>query len=141
MDWWIRISDYEREMIFITAEIKEKMITRFPKEIDERIYFQDINLSQISIIQEYYKYLNLGLYSKASELINGSEVFCYGAWLLNMFEDRLCVIGEYISNLEPVKLNLLYGTTEPTDEDLEDDISWIDWKERMIWCDRTNRNG
>lgn len=102
------------------------MVTKFPKEIDERIYFQDINLSQIPIMQEYYKYLSLGLYTKASELINSSEAFCYGAWLLNMFEDRLYIIGDYISKLEPVKLNLLYVGVEPADKDLEDGISWID---------------
>ena len=71
-------------------------------------------------MQRFYQYLNLGLYTKAFELLDSSEAFYYGAWLLNMLEDRLCIIGDYISKI--------YGTSEPPIDNLKNDeyYNWID---------------
>ncbi len=47
-------------------------------------------------MKNYYTFLNAANYTPASEYINNSEVFFYGAWLLNLLEDRLCAIGDYL---------------------------------------------
>lgn len=114
-------------MIKITNEVIEKIPTKFPNEIDDRIYFHDIDLKQLSTMQRFYQYINLGLYTKAFELIDSSEAFFYGAWLLNMLEDRLYIIGDYISKIEKPKI-FLYGTSEPSINNLNKDeyYNWID---------------
>ncbi len=117
----------KRRCLNIKKEVKEKIPTKFPAEIDERIYFNDIDLKQVAIMQRFYQYINLGLYAKAFELLDSSEAFYYGAWLLNMLEDRLYIIGDYISKIEKPKI-FSYGTSEPPIENLnnEEYYNWID---------------
>lgn len=97
--------------------------TKFPQYIDGRIFFQDINLAQTQIMKQYYLLLNSNNYSKASEFLNNSEVFFYGAWLLNLFEKRLHAIYDYVSNLPPKKPLVEYQTTEPVPTD--SGVHWI----------------
>ena len=97
--------------------------TKFPQEIDSRTFFQDIDISQVPIMQEYYKLLNAGNYDAASELLNNSEVFFYGAWLLNLLENRLNAVGEYVMQLEKPKL-VVYQSTEPSNP--TQGLCWID---------------
>lgn len=117
----------KRRCLNIKKEVKEKIPTKFPAEIDERIYFNDIDLKQVATMQRFYQYINLGLYAKAFELLDSSEAFYYGAWLLNMLEDRLYIIGDYISKIEKPKI-FSYGTSEPPIENLnnEEYYNWID---------------
>ena len=35
--------------------------TKFPQGIDQRTFFQDVNISQVPIMQEYYKLLSIQL--------------------------------------------------------------------------------
>ena len=97
--------------------------TKFPQEIDSRTFFQDVDISQVPIMQEYYKLLNAGNYDMTSDLLNNSEVSFYGAWLLNMWENRLNAVGEYVMKLEKPKL-ITYQSTEPTN--LYQGMNWID---------------
>ena len=97
--------------------------TKFPYNIDDRIFWQDINLSQIQIIQNYYTYLNTGDYDKASELLNNSEVFSYGAWILNLLENRLYAMENYLMNEEKPKL-VIYQSSEPINP--TQGLTWID---------------
>ena len=97
--------------------------TKFPQEIDSRTFFQDICIDQVPIMQEYYKLLNAGNYDMASDLLNNSEVSFYGAWLLNMWENRLNAVGDYVMKLEKPKL-ITYQSTEPTN--LYQGMNWID---------------
>lgn len=92
--------------------------TKFPISIDDREFFQNISPEQISIMKQYYSLLRSGAYTKASELLNNSEVFSYGAWCLNLLENRLYAIGNYVMNLEDINL-VNYSESEPvitTDE-------------------------
>ena len=97
--------------------------TKFPQEIDSRAFFQDVDISQVPIMQEYYKLLNAGNYDMTSDLLNNSEVSFYGAWLLNMWENRLNAVGEYVMKLEKPKL-ITYQSTEPTN--IYQAMNWID---------------
>ena len=98
--------------------------TKFPSQIDDRVFFQDINISQVPVMKQYYSLLNSGAYTKASELLNNSEVFFYGAWCLNLLENRLFAIGNYAMNLEDINL-LTYAKTEPSESEVFENMIWI----------------
>lgn len=114
-----------KEAIKITDEVKAKIPTKFPNGIDERIFFQDIDLGQAEIMKLFHIHLNSGAYTRAFEVLNNSEAFFYGSWLLNMFEDRLNIIGNYVSKLEKPK-TYLYKNAEPDANELSEGICWID---------------
>ena len=87
--------------------------TKFPSEIDDRIFAQDISINQVQIMQEYYRYLESGNYTRATELLNNSDVFFYGAWALNLLEERLHAIGDYVMKENKPDL-VTYSDTEPS---------------------------
>ena len=97
--------------------------TKFPQEIDERIFWQDLQIYQTPIMQKYYTYLNAGNYDEASDLLNNSDVFFYGAWILNLLENRLYAIEKYVFGLDKNKI-VEYQRTEPFD--VSQGTVWID---------------
>ena len=96
--------------------------TKFPDAIDDRIFFQNINIDQSHIMDNYYAILDANDYTKASEYLNNSGVYFYGAWLLNMLENRLNAIGNYLINEEKPKL-MVYGT--PSTQENTIGVHWI----------------
>lgn len=99
--------------------------SKFPKEIDERLFLSDISISQVPLMQEYRFHLINNNYSIASELLNNSDVFYYGAWILNLFEDRLCNIGEFIMEEDEHSL-ITYNSCEPSQlTNTYDGMNWI----------------
>ena len=86
--------------------------TKFPTKIDSRIFFQDISLDDLNVWEQHKTLISLGSYTKASELRNDSEIDFYGAWLLNLLENRLEAIGSFL--LQKNKPNLqVYSNVEP----------------------------
>lgn len=102
----------------------KKVNTKFPQQIDDRIFFSDISVYQVPIMKHYYALLNSGAYTKASELLNNSEVFFYGAWCLNLLENRLFAIGNYVMDLDGVDL-LINSTIEPSTSNIDNNYTWI----------------
>ena len=98
--------------------------TKFPNSIDDRVFMQDININQVPIMNRYYSLLSNGNYTQASELLNNSEVYSYGAWCLNLIENRLYAIGNYVMNLEDINL-VTYSESEPIISELDDNVVWI----------------
>ena len=74
--------------------------TIFPSGIDSRIYAQDITLDNLETFNKYQTLLAQKKYSEASVLLNNSDAYFYGAWMLNLLEKRLNAIGEYLIDLE-----------------------------------------
>ena len=97
--------------------------TKFPNDIDNRLFFSDISNEQVPIMNTYNNYIANGEYDKVSEFLNNSEVFFYGAWLLNMLENRLYVIGDYLIKQEKSNLTI-YSNSEPSN--LYEDMNWIE---------------
>ena len=97
--------------------------TKFPQEIDDRIFWQDLQIYQTPIMQKYYTYLNAGNYDEASDLLNNSDVFFYGAWILNLLENRLYAIEKYVFGLDKNKI-VEYQKTEPFS--VSQGTVWID---------------
>lgn len=86
--------------------------TKFPTEIDSRIFFQDISIDDLDVWEQHKTLISSESYTKASELLNDSEIDFYGAWLLNLLENRLEAIGSFL--LQKNKPNLqVYSSVEP----------------------------
>ena len=93
--------------------------------IDSRVYAQDITLNDLETFSKYQTLIAQGKYTEASDLLNNSDVYFYGAWMLNLLEKRLQAIGNYVRNLEDEVLtcgsesepeNVTYGTNWISDE-------------------------
>ena len=100
----------------------KKYKTKFPNGIDDRLFLSDVSISKIPIVNEYRYHLSNDNYTRASELLNNSDVFFYGAWILNLLEERLCAIGKVIIAEDEHSL-MTYEENEPVQ--LVDDIHWI----------------
>ena len=98
--------------------------TVFPNGVDELQFFSDISIDQVPIMENYLRLLNSGNYTSASEYLKNSGVFYYGAWFLNMMENRLRTIGNYLTNLEDLEL-VTYGDSEPSESEVFDGMNWI----------------
>ena len=98
--------------------------TVFPNGVDELQFYSDIAISQVPIMENYLRLLNNGNYTSASEYLKNSGVFYYGAWFLNMMENRLRTIGNYLTNLEDLEL-VTYSDSEPSESEVYDGMNWI----------------
>ena len=98
--------------------------TVFPNGVDELQFFSDISIDQVPIMENYLRLLNSGNYTSASEYLKNSGVFYYGAWFLNMMENRLRTIGNYLTNLEDLNL-VTYSDSEPSELEVFDGMNWI----------------
>lgn len=103
--------------------------TIFPSGIDSRVYAQDITLNDLETFSKYQALLAQGKYSEASVLLNNSDAYFYGAWMLNLLEKRLNAIGEYLFNLEE---DVLTYASEIEPENVVYGMNWIsdDFKEQ-----------
>lgn len=100
-------------------------LTKFPADIDERMFFQDISISQVETMNMYYSFLDMGNYTAASDLLNNSDVFFYGAWLLNLFESQLNAIGRYLIDEDEHSL-MTYNQLEPSElTNVYNKMNWI----------------
>ena len=98
--------------------------TVFPNGVDELQFFSDISIDQVPIMENYLRLLNSGNYTSASDYLKNSGVFYYGAWFLNMMENRLRTIGNYLTNLEDLEL-VTYSDSEPSESEVFDGMNWI----------------
>ena len=98
--------------------------TVFPNGVDELQFYSDISIDQVPIMENYLRLLNSGNYTSASEYLKNSGVFYYGAWFLNMMENRLRTIGNYLTNLEDLNL-VTYSDSEPSETEVFDGMNWI----------------
>ena len=98
--------------------------TVFPNGVDELQFYSDISIDQVPIMENYLRLLNSGNYTSASEYLKNSGVFYYGAWFLDMMENRLRTIGNYLTNLEDLEL-VTYSDSEPSELEVFDGMNWI----------------
>lgn len=84
----------------------------YPNGIDSRVYAQDINIENVSVFDKYQSLLAQGKYTESSVLLNNSDASFYGAWMLNLLENRLHEIGKIVMSIEKPKLTT-YQSEEP----------------------------
>ena len=90
----------------------------FPDNVDKLNFFQDISIDKIPIMEKHQRMIAQKTYSAASEYLNEQDITFYGAWVLNMFEERLIAIENYILyQLEKPNLTT-YKDIEPTNVDV-----------------------
>ena len=90
-------------------------------DIDSRLYFSDISINKESMMNEYQRLLSLGHFDDALDLIQDEDF--YGAWLLNLLENRLHNLYIYIDGLDKPILEI-YQISEPVEADIG--MVWID---------------
>lgn len=85
----------------------------YPDKIDPLIFFQDVNLEKVEILNIYDNLIKKGKYSEASEYINSQEGICgYFANFLNAIENRIYNLQEHLLTIEP-KQPFIYSDEEP----------------------------
>lgn len=101
----------------------KNILSIYPKGVDSRIFFSDVNTEQLNIVSQFQELVLQGKYLDASQLLNNSEVFFYGSWVLNLFGNRLNKIGEYLLTKEKKEI-CKYQEEEP-DSKLNNGLVWI----------------
>lgn len=107
-------------------------ISRYPEKIDERIFFQDNDLTKIEFVDYYNKLIAKGRCNEANAYIDQHKNI-YGLFpdYLNLIENRICNLQEYLLK-KPSKLNPFfyydkkgYGILIFSDMDEEEDLNLI----------------
>lgn len=94
----------------------------FPLNIDPRMYYQDVQLSQMNTKTAFETALNNKQYTDASAILQNSDIDYYGAYLFNKSEDKLYSVQSYME--AKVKPDMMrYQAEEP--DDVENGMSWI----------------
>ena len=88
--------------------------TAFPDYIDDLRFFQDVSIDKLPIMEKFNRMIAQGNYSAASEYINEQDISFYGAWFLNMLEERLIAIENYIMYSTDKPNLTTYNDIEPT---------------------------
>ncbi len=91
--------------------------TVFPDDVDKLCFFQDVSIDKLPIMDQYNEMIAIGHYSDASEYLNTHEISFYGAWLLNMLQERLIAIENYIVHGTDKPDLTTYNDIEPTDKE------------------------
>ena len=108
MDWGVIMTD----------------ISVFPNDIDSRAFMSDTDLEHLDLLEQYQKLIRYHKFDEASKLLEKSYSFYYGASLLNMFENGLHQIGQYLLAKEVKEALGFYQTTVPASPKIG--TFWID---------------
>ena len=98
--------------------------TSFPVSIDPRMYYSDISLQHTDILDGYNNLVSSGQYQQASRyLYNNVEVpnvnvDYNGAYLWNMFDNRIEAIESYAYTMPATDSRCYYSRYEPTTKTL-----------------------
>lgn len=85
----------------------------YPDKIDPLIFFQDVNLEKLEVMNTYDNLIKEGKYSEASKYINNQEGICgYFADFLNAIENRIYNLQAHLLTIEP-KQPFIYSDEEP----------------------------
>ena len=85
----------------------------YPDKIDPLLFFQDVNLEKIDIMDTYDNLIKKGKYSEANEYINSQSGICgYFADFLNAIENRIYNLQTHLLTIEP-KQPFIYSDEEP----------------------------
>ncbi len=96
----------------------------FPAGIDPRVYLQEVRLSQLNTKTAYEQKLDENSYSEASAILQTSGIDYYGAYILNLLENRLFNIQNYL--LAKPKPDLVRHQSEEPDNNLHEGLCWVE---------------
>lgn len=101
-------------------------------DVDNRTFFSDVSISGVETLNKYIELIQAGDYTSASTLLNEgtydgaiyNEIDFFGAWILNLLENRLYAIENYLLSGQREKPDLLtISDTEPSDK--SEGYCWI----------------
>lgn len=96
--------------------------SNFPDNIDNLIYFQDVNLDNQQIMSEYQEHLKNGEYTKATQILKNSSLSYYGADLFNLVENRLFQLQTYYKKNPKINPHV-FSSKKPTN--IKNGTMWI----------------
>ena len=89
----------------------------YPAKIDPLLFFQDINLEKVQVMENYQRFLKKKQYDMANDYIGQQEgICCYFAVFLNAIENRIDNLQEHLLTIEPIK-PFVSSDTEPSAAD------------------------
>ena len=99
----------------------------YPEEFDELIFFQDANIETSPELGQYYQYLNMNNFDGARDYIVNSRLDFYGAWFLNLIENRLYAVETNVEEIVGDKPEIVvYSATEPKSKMVLDEcFNWV----------------
>lgn len=95
----------------------------FPAAVDELIFFQDIRLSDANKFTAYQTLLKNRRYAEATKYLHESNLSYYGAWLFNLFENRIYAVQRYFHE-HPKTTHTILSDTEPVSA--AENTVWLD---------------
>lgn len=85
----------------------------YPHKIDNMIFFQDNNLENVTIMNQYNELIAQGKYSEASDYINQQEGICgFFADFFNLIENRIYTLQEHLLQKPPKKQPFIFYDEE-----------------------------
>ena len=84
-------------------------------DIDDRLYFSDVCISKSDLMAEYESLIAEGHYDDALALIQDEDF--YGAWLLNLLENRLHNLFLYIHGMSKPVFGAYQSEEPDTDQE------------------------
>ncbi len=107
-------------------------LSHYPDGIDPMIFFQDINLDQLEIMNTYNQLIAQGQYTRASRFIDQQEGICgYFADFFNAIENRIYNLQNHLLNKPQKKQPFI--SHEITDETLKELSDELPIEEGMFW--------
>lgn len=107
-------------------------MSHYPDGIDPMLFFQDISLEKIDIINTYNQLIAQRQYTRASNFINQQEGICgYFADFFNAIENRIYNTQKHLL-AKPPKVNP-FISYEITDEVLSESFKDLPIDEGMFW--------
>lgn len=78
--------------------IKCNSISNYPVKVDELVFFQDNDLENINIVNEYNRLINEGKYAEAIQyVVDNGNIYGFFADFFNLIENRIYNLQEYES--------------------------------------------
>lgn len=101
----------------------------FPEDIDPLIFYQDASIERKPELGQYYVYLNENNFDAAKDYLANSTLDYYGAWLLNLVENRLYAIEDNVDEYVGEKPKIvIHSAKEPHDYiGIDDETKFYNW--------------
>lgn len=78
--------------------IKCNPISTYPTKVDELVFFQDNDLENISVVDEYNRLINEGKYDEAIQYVaDNGNIYGFFADFFNLIENRIYTLQKYES--------------------------------------------
>lgn len=78
--------------------IKCNPISNYPTKVDELVFFQDNDLENINVVNEYNRLINEGKYDEAIQYVaDNGNIYGFFADFFNLIENRIYTLQEYES--------------------------------------------